>query len=122
MSKWPFPGDGVTARARRIASMYRQALLEVSPEACASLDRRSRSYGEGWVAPQPVAWDLDDLVTAKQAADELFISAAAVRTAKSRGRLHGVEVSPGVWKYKVRDVLELAYKKRDRNGKSESKS
>ncbi len=112
MTAWPFPGDSPVARARRVAGAYRQIAAATNPAAVAEADQRFTQWGETWVAPgPPVA--LNDLVSAETAGNLIGVSAAAIRTARRRGRIVGVPFGKH-HRYRVSDVYQLSSNVRGR--------
>lgn len=65
-SRWPFPREDSTERARRVARTYREALYRVEPQACGVIDDAARSAGERWVLPY--LGSADDWVAVRDAA------------------------------------------------------
>jgi len=112
---WPYPGDSPVARARRVARAYREVVARLDPDACAELDERLAGWGETWLAPRIVTYDLDDWLSAAQAADVAAVSVACLRQWRGRDRLRGRQVG-GRWEYRARDVLTLAAEVRRRGG------
>lgn len=110
---WPYPGDSPLARARRVARAYRQHLYDADPATCATLDARCLDWGEGWVAPSTLRYDLDDWLSVADAADIAAVQPATLRTWRKRGRLTGRHGTDG-WRYRARDVLALASQVRRR--------
>lgn len=114
MTAWPYPADSPTARARRIAQAYREALNVARPDLCAQLDAAMNGYGETWIAPAPVIHDLDDWLTPAEAADIAAIGVDGIRALRHRDRLQGTLTSDG-WRYRYRDVLDAMTIKRRRS-------
>lgn len=110
---WPFSGDAPLARARRIARAYRELAAAADLSRCAELDELCSAWGETWVAPRVVRYDLDDWLTPAEAADAAAVSVAAVRQWRHRGRLAGRHTKDG-WRYLAREVLALAAEVRRR--------
>lgn len=111
---WPYPGDGPTARARRVAHAYRATLQNLVPKACQALDDRMRSMGQHWVVPHRVAIEPDEWVSAADAAQLACVKLDAIRQMRHRGRLTGRKLG-GRWEYQVRDILNAFAKSRSRN-------
>ncbi|PXY25158.1 hypothetical protein BAY59_24340 [Prauserella coralliicola] len=109
---WPWPADTPLDRARRIAHEYRQYLLEHAAEVCAQLDQRARDLGQGWVAPQPVAYEMDDLLTVEQAADYCQVKPRTVDAWRQRG-LQATRTPDGV-RYLVRHLHDYQADRRKR--------
>lgn len=103
MPDWPFPEDSSIERARRVAIAYRIALLEAAPEQCAILDTQMRYFNQAWVLGQQDAWDDDDLISGRVAAELLSVTPGAVRQYRLRGLLLGYHTADG-WQYRVADV------------------
>jgi hypothetical protein len=114
MTAWPYPGDSPLARARRIANAYRAALEDADPAACHRLDTLAKGWGETWVAPAVVTYDLDDWLTPAEAAELAAVSTATLRTWRHRGRLTGRQGDDGTWLYLAHAVLALATETRHR--------
>lgn len=110
---WPWPGEGPTARARRIAQMYRAHLRSLNRELCDQVDATACRYGETWVVPQLVTVTSDQLLTPAQAADWLMCSTANIRRLRLAGRLPGVKTRDG-WRYKLADLQQLQEQTRRR--------
>lgn len=115
MNTWPYPGDSPLARARRIARAYREHLAVANPQICTQLDATCIDWGEGWVAPRVLRYDLDDWLSPADAADIAAVSMASIRKMRARGRLHGRRTAQG-WQYRARDVLALVSEIRRRSG------
>jgi hypothetical protein len=126
-NEWPFKGDSPAVRARKVAWAYRAAaeqmqarLAELDPEhadkdAVADLDQRFRQWGERW--PAPVRhYEMDEWVTAKEAADIAGIAPGTIGSLRVRGRIDARLVDGKTFLYRVRDVHELAGKVRGRRG------
>lgn len=113
MTAYPFPGDSPVARARRIARAYRERLAAVDLHNCAQLDELCVEWGESWVAPRTLRYDLDDWLSPADAADIAALSVASLRKMRGRGRLVGKRTAEG-WRYRARDVLALAAEIRSR--------
>lgn len=109
---WPYPGDNPLNQRERIARAYRKELKKVAPAACATLDRRCRELGHGWVAPQPLAYDPDDVITAAEVADLCHVQVATVRQWRRRG-LAVISTADGL-RYRVADVLDYHASRRHR--------
>jgi hypothetical protein len=118
VKQWPWPGDDPVVRARKCTWAYRQALLELKPEAAAELDDRlARQWGERWIAGHVVCGP-DDWVTAAEAGQILGISAGRVSRLRALGRIKGVLEDGKRFKYKVSDLHELAGSVRSKKGGS----
>lgn len=65
---WPWPANNQLDRARRIAQSYREALLELDAARCMDLDERARALGQGWVVPELVTIDENEMLSATAAA------------------------------------------------------
>lgn len=115
MTGWPYPGDSPVARARRIARAYREHLAVADPARCAELDAACEAWGQTWIAPRTLRYDLDDWLRPADAADIAAVSVATLRKMRTRGRLVGRRTSEG-WRYRARDVLALATGVRTRSG------
>lgn len=113
---YPFAGDAPIARARRVAQAYRAALDKVDHGTCAQIDAACIGWGESWVAPRLLTYDLDDMLTPRHAAEVAHVSLSALRDLRRRGRLVGVKDDRGVWRYRARDVLAVISATRRRRG------
>lgn len=114
---WPFPGDtrGIV-RARRLLLVYRQALADNAPEACATIDALATRWGETWAVPGKMRHEPDDYVDTATAAELACVEPETVSTWRRRGRLNGEQVGARRWRYRVRDVLALSTDIRYRKG------
>jgi hypothetical protein len=72
-------------------------------------------WGETWLAPRVLRYGLDDLLSPSEAADIAAVSVATLRQLRRRGRLTGKQTAEG-WRYRARDVLQLAAQQRRRPG------
>lgn len=109
---WPYPGDNPLDQRERIARAYRKELKKFAPTACATLDRRCRELGHGWVSPQPLTYDLEDIITAAEVAEMCHVQAATVRQWRRRGL--AVIRTPDGFRYRVADVLDYHAERRYR--------
>lgn len=73
-SRWPFPGDSPTDRARQVALQYRAALERVDPAACHAIDMAAGWAGEGWVVAGYAIETEDDLISVARAAELVGMS------------------------------------------------
>lgn len=73
-SRWPFPGDSPTDRARQVAIQYRAALERIDPAVCQAIDMAAGWAGEGWVVGSYAVETEDDLVTVARAAELVGMS------------------------------------------------
>lgn len=101
---WPWPADTQTERARRACASYQAALRRHMPELCARIDEHMVGVGQTWVVPRIAQYELDELLTPRQAADYCGIRPATLPTWCSRG-LVTVETVDGT-RYKVSDLIE----------------
>lgn len=104
---WPYPGDSPLARARRLTHAYRAALANADPDGCHDLDHRAREWGETWITPGVVLYDLDDWLTPTEAADIACVRPAQLREWRRRSRITGRQRTDGTWEYQARDILTL---------------
>lgn len=122
--RWPFPGDSPAAASRRIALAYR-ALAEEMAERLAKyrdliidegddprvqvsdMDKRFRTWGQGWVNPSPTSYDPDDMVTAEEAGALIGVVGGTISSMRLRNRLNG-EYDGKRFLYRVSDVYQLA--------------
>jgi len=109
---WPYPGDSLADRLKRIARLYRDRLDREAPEACAELDAAVTKLGHGWIRPKLTTVDLDDLLTVAQAADFCDVQPAAIDVWRTRG-LKPTDTADGV-RYRVRDILDYHAERRQR--------
>lgn len=114
---WPMPGDSAIVRARRVALAYRTALEAADPDRCAALDDRMRAWNQQWILPRERRYDLDEWVSAADAADIAGIGMSALRNARHRGRIVGRQHGPKDWRYRVGDILKLGANRRTREKK-----
>ncbi|MCP2168120.1 helix-turn-helix domain-containing protein [Goodfellowiella coeruleoviolacea] len=96
---WPWPEDSTLDRARRVAGQYRESLSKVDPDECARIDAAVIRLGQGWVVPQPVTADMDDLLTVDQAAEYAGVRLRTIDEWRRRGLVvvttpDGVRVTP----------------------------
>ena len=104
---WPFPADTPLERARRIARLYREALLNADLDLCHHLDAQSEHLGEGWIRPlETDIADLDETFTAAELVAKLHIPVkpATIRRWGARGHIERLG-PPGAPYYRIRDVL-----------------
>lgn len=107
LAAWPFPGDSPIVRSRRVALAYRERLSEVDPDACAQVDQRMLRMGQGWAVVRIQHFDLDDWVSAREAAELASVQVRQIAAWRRNGRLPG-RPSGRSWQYQVRDVLGLS--------------
>lgn len=93
--------------------MYRARLELIDPDACRHLDEALTGWGETWVAPRVVTFDLEDWLTPSQAADLVSSSAANIRRLRLAGRLTG-RFRNGRWQYQAKEVMRIISEKRSR--------
>ncbi len=108
---WPWPGDSVVDRARRVASSYRHALLAHAPRVCEQLDEQTRRLGQGWVLPAP-SYDDDELLTTELAAEYLHVRPKTIDEYRRRG-LPVVDTVDGI-RYRVHDLKAWVLARRRR--------
>lgn len=115
---WPYPGDGLLTRARRVAHAYRARLHAADPQACEDLDAAMRRWGQHWAVPSIVAVDPDQWLTPSEAAEIGLVGTATLRVWRARGKLTGRKTTGpngGIrWEYRARDVMALAAESRRR--------
>lgn len=117
-SRWPFAGDSVTVRARKIAWAYRAVIEEAAADNPAlllklsELDERFRSWDESWIAPKKT-FSMDDWVTATEAGSILGVSGGAVSVLRVKGRIKGRRDGKR-FLYLVADVWSLSDRPRRR--------
>lgn len=105
MGVWPNPADSPVEVARRVAQSYRMALESVSPELCARIDGQAVEVGQGWVVPNAVPLNTDELMSAKDLEAVLFVPASTLRTWAHRGLLSKYTAEDGSPVYLVSEVL-----------------
>lgn len=113
MSDWPYPGDSPLARARRVARAYREHLHQVDPLRCNEVDEQMAGWGQGWIAPRVLRYELDDWLSLADAADVAAVERGCLRQWRARGKIVGRHTTTG-WQYRARDVLRLASEVRRR--------
>ena len=101
---WPWPGDDRTQRARRVALAALIELRKADPAACDKVEAAAVRMGETWVQPKRGAIDLDELLTATQAADYADVKPRTIDTWRSRGLK--VTNTPDGPRYRWGDVLD----------------
>jgi hypothetical protein len=104
--------DSPLDRSRIVARSYREALRMNFPELCARIDEHMLGLGQTWVVPQIAQYELDDLLTAQQAADYCGIEKQTLQVWKSRG-LTVIETVDGR-RYRVADLLAYQAERRVR--------
>lgn len=104
---WPWPADTQLDRARRIAQSYRDELAKIAPERCAQLDDRARQFGQGWVAPDLVTVDVDELLPAAEVAKLVGVQRQTIYQWAYRGYIptHRAPHTRGSL-YRVGDVFD----------------
>lgn len=101
---WPIAGDSPTAILRRVAGAYRARLYEVDPKGCAAIDDSMIGWGQGWVVVRDLPFDMDDWLTARQAADLACVEVRRIGYMRRLGLLEGRAVGHR-WQYLARDVI-----------------
>lgn len=119
---WPFPGDSALDKARHIARDYRNELHRIAPEHCERMDEQARRLGQGWVAPELVAFDLNDWVTVRQAADYLSVSESTIRKwirppNQEPPKLAVIVGADGVQRVRVGQLVEIQRDQRERRAR-----
>lgn len=110
---WPWPADTPLERARRVALIYRNTLIEHGlGDVAHHLDRAMVRYGQGWIVPGPAVHAPDDLLTADLAADMMAVSRRTIYAWRERGLT--VVSTPDGPRYRVRDVIAFAAEQRRR--------
>lgn len=106
MSKWPWPGDNATERARRIAN----SLLALLPaEERPVWTARAHELGETWLGETLLRWTADDVVTPREAA-----ALIGRTTADLRWWVHIGTLKRNGKGYRVGDVLDASHTMRTR--------
>lgn len=121
-TRWPYPGDSVLTRTRKVAWAYRALAEKLSGDDTTlldELDERIRSWDEGWIAPKKV-YHPDDWVPAKEAIDVAGIADASVSKARINGRIQGRRDGKR-FMYRVGDLWGLAATMRRRNTTQQSR-
>jgi hypothetical protein len=114
VTSWPFPEDTTLERARKIARSYRALAMAADPTACALLDERATERGQGWVVPRADGLDLDDLLRVPDLAHLVDVPEGTIRSWMSRGELERRTLADGTPVCLLRDVVDLAARKRQR--------
>lgn len=115
MTDWPYPGDGPTARARRVAHAYRALAERHIPRECGQLDAQMIDMGQRWVVPAVITFEPGEWLSAAQAADLMCVELAAIRQLRRRGLLAGEKVGDR-WRYRAGDVERAFARPRGRTG------
>lgn len=105
--KWPYKGDSPNVKSRKVALVYREHLKAVNPRLAERIDEAMKSFGQSWVLKNAAQRDSQDWVLAREAAELLGVTVGAIRQARSRGKLQGEEFRPGLWRYKVEEIMSL---------------
>lgn len=91
-SRWPFPGDSPTDRARQVAIQYRAALERADPAACHAIDMAAGWAGEGWVVGGFAVEVEEDLISVARAAELVGMSRRWVYNRVPRAMVDPVRV------------------------------
>jgi len=112
---WPWPADTQLDRARRIAQSYRDELHKLAPERCAQLDERARRFGQGWVVPELVTINENEMLSATDAAALVNVNRSTLYRWVEAGHL-GVAYRTGKQRpqFRAGDVLTAAAAQRRR--------
>lgn len=110
---WPWIGDSPTVILRRVAGAYRARLAEVDEAGCALLDEQMVKWGQGWVVVRLFTFDLDDWLSASDAAELACVQVRQIARLRRLGRLHGRRVGKR-WQYQAREVLAVSTQTRSR--------
>lgn len=104
---WPEPGDTPAERARRIAN----SLLKLLPSGEQEIWRaRAHALGETWLGSDLARWDVDDVVSTKDAAALVYVGVSTISKWCSEGDLRNVARG----RYRVGDVIDCAARQRRR--------
>lgn len=107
---WPWPGDTILERARRIAN----SLLTLLPaDEQPVWMARAHVLGETWLGANLVRFTTDDIITTTEAAALVHVGPSTIRKWHSDGDLP----NRGRGKYRVGDVLDTAAQRRQRRAK-----
>ena len=112
-SAWPWVGDSPMVIVRRVAGAYRARLAEVDEASCALLDEQMVKWGQGWVVVRLFTFDLDDWLSARDAAELACVQVRQIARLRRLGRLHGRRVGKR-WQYQAREVLAVSTHARSR--------
>lgn len=114
--KWPFPGDAVLVRARKVAWAYRAVVEEIAPARCKELDEKFTEWGEHWHCSQIAPYDGNDLLPTIEAASLIGITSGSLSNLRVVGRIKGYKRRDRGrgFAYKVNDLLELSTQIRNR--------
>ena len=103
---WPWPADTQLDIARRLLQSYREQLKAADPETCTLLDTQATEFGQGWVVPKIQTVDVDDLLTAVEAAELVGETAQVIYQWAYRGHLPRREGADGRTRYRAGDLLD----------------
>lgn len=100
---WPWPGDTLTERARKIANSLLALLPDTEREHAI---RQARAVGETWLGANLLRWDKTDVVCTADAAELAGVGPSTIRKWHSQGYLpnHGGRAG----RYVVALVLDCA--------------
>jgi len=76
---WPWPTDLPVDRARRIANSLLAQLAQADPDETARNIAAAHRLGETWLGSTLVAYDNDQAITTRQAAELLCVSEGVIR-------------------------------------------
>jgi len=76
---WPWPADLPVDRARRIANSLLAQLHQLDPAEAARNVAAAHRLGETWFGSTLVAYESDEAITTKQAAELLCVSEGVIR-------------------------------------------
>ena len=84
--------------------MYRAALSEADPVACATIDARMVGWGQGWVVVRLLPFRMDEWLTATEAAELASVPLAQIAKRRREGKLTGRRIGRR-WQYRASDVV-----------------
>lgn len=116
---WPWPADTKLDIARRLLQSYRAALSKADPDGCALIDAKAAAVGQGWVVPKIETVDLDDLLTAVEAAELVGVTAQVIYQWAYRGHIpRHTSTSGSASMYRAGDVLDHLTRTRRQRGEN----
>ncbi len=103
--------------ARQVARTYRDALMDVAPSLCESLDKLAADAGQRWLLPAAVPADavagwLDAELPAADVAHWTGVPTSTIRSWERRGMLTRRTAADGSPLYRVGDVVDVEARNR----------
>lgn len=117
--RWPFPGDTVLARARKVALAYRARLAEKDPQGCHALDARMTEWGETWTTQRVETIKPDDWIPSRAAADLASVHPETPAAWRRAGLIEGRKVGYNRWEYRAGDILAQSARMKRRGSNAE---